>query len=982
MRMTQRLTSLLLSLMMLLTMLPGAVLAESEEFFGDPSATEPAPSEAPAEEAPAEEPEEEFFGSIPEAPEETPAPEATAEPTAEPTEEPTAIPTAEPTAAPASDPTAEPAPVVEKDEFVPGLARIGGGAKLYEHQGLWGAYMEAASGGVVYAIERNDKETAIRICLFNGVSLWEGWANAYDVTLLSDEQTAAYDEKEPGDEIFRTYRGHDLRVVRLVSSEPTEAPAATPTPDVQIIVPIITPEPEAEYDLPADPTAAPAPEKEDDEVFSDADEVFGAPAPEVTMAPVEEPTFEEVEAPEISKFVEYRTMAAPANLSASHTRLGVFTLTWDGTDSAEAYQVLYKKSWQTEYSLLAQVEGTSYTTDALDPTEVYYFRVQAVELNDSGSVINQSPQSASLPYIVLGDVKINDPRGKDPSTIRLTWNAVGGATHYDVMMCVHGTDDWAIVRTDLTTDYCDIANLSYDETYDFRVIPKRVLNSGTVLTGNSSRVAMVGSPMETPSFYDYTWTETGLQLTWDAIPGASGYVIYRRAFSEPDVTNYSKLVVLDEPVTSYIDTTMIPGEVYYYFVYSFKLCEPEGWRCFSLKGDIGMGVWMGQPTGIQGTSTVSDGVYLTWDVLTGANYYDVFITTTSGTLPTGSGNGRVDTTSGYHSTAKVGNTYYYRVRGVREFSNGDYSYGPWSEEYAYTLTQSEPVYRALLVGNTYPNESNYLVGCDNDSAAMAMMLGRMTGTPYQVTVSNNLTDSGMINAIASTFANATANDVSLFYFSGHGANAVDTSFHGALVGVHHTYLSVARLKESLDAIPGKKIVIIDSCHSGQMIGKGADAVDNAALSAFNSLVVNTFAASTVAKSDDADNPLEIEDGVELFTKEPLLIARGDSDLANPGYYVITAAHSTEESVSTGYDADGDGDIDKYFGLFTYSLCHGNGWNVATDKAISTLNADLDGNNEITLYEAYVYAKTMAQRSNPNQTAQIYPANSGYVVWAK
>ena len=56
--------------------------------------------------------------------------------------------------------------------------------------------------------------------------------------------------------------------------------------------------------------------------------------------------------------------------------------------------------------------------------------------------------------------------------------------------------------------------------------------------------------------------------------------------------------------------------------------------------------------------------------------------------------------------------------------------------------------------------------------------------------------------------------------------------------------------------------------------------------------------------------------------------------------------------------------------------------MASDTVITTLEADRDSNNEITLYEAYVYAKAKALVTNPNQTAQIYPANSGFVVWAK
>ena len=275
---------------------------------------------------------------------------------------------------------------------------------------------------------------------------------------------------------------------------------------------------------------------------------------------------------------------------------------------------------------------------------------------------------------------------------------------------------------------------------------------------------------------------------------------------------------------------------------------------------------------------------------------------------------------------------------------------------ALTVKGTETVYRALLISNTYPGTSLALPGPENDVAGMKAMLSRMTATPYRVTTKSNLTADGIASAITSAFSAATSNDVSLFYFSGHGENAVGTSYHGALVGTGTSYLTVARLKSVLDQIPGKKIVIIDSCHSGQIIGRstsGTASVSKAELNEFNSKVVTAFSAQT----------------------------RGANDLANSGYYVITAAHSTEQSVNTGFDADEDGVIDKHFGLFTYMLTQGCGWNMGTNK-VRSLSADSDSNGEITLHEAYSYARYKALLSNPEQTAQVYPSNSSLVIWAK
>lgn len=972
-----------------------------------------------------------------EAPTETPI--LTEIPTEEPTNTaiPTEIPTEAPTETPISTdaPTEAPTEAPDEDVFVPGLATLRSGAKLYANQQLTGDADVTEVSGTVYAEARADSKRAVRIAFYDGAIVRTAWVKTSSTEMLTDEQTAAYDAipRKPEDDLMAAH-GHLLAPIPVhpeqkatpaPTEQPTEEPTATPEvtnppevtdapTDVPTEAPTDVPEvtdaptnPPEVTDAPTEvpeiteqPTAAPEvtnppeitenpTEAPTDEIISDYTPVPATDAPTATPAPTDanateipEPTIS-IAPDELDDLIIGRALEQPTGISASYERSGHITLKWTAVEGANAYAIYYKPAWGSEYSLLGQSSGTTYSTTTPRMGTVYYYRIQALYVV-GGQQVSQGAQSMSFPYIALGDVVIADPRGKDTSTIRLNWTPVAGATHYDVAMSLHDADDYKIVRTDLTGSLCDIRDISFNETYDFLVIPKRKLNSGDVITGLPSSNRMVGSPMETPSFTGYEWTETGLKLTWDAIPGAMGYVIYRRGFHE---TGYHKLMVSEDTATTYIDTTMKPGEVYYYFVYSFRLAQPQGWRCFSLKGDIGMGVWLPKTTGLTAVSAQENSVRISWAATEGANKYDVYISTTPGGTP--KANGRVSNAYGYHNSAVLGRTYYYRVRPVRIFSNGDVSVGDWSDELAYTHQETVGTYRALLIGNTYTGESNELPGCDNDVDGMRTMLGRMTATPYSVTVKKNIRAEEILSSISSTFGNASYNDVSLFYYSGHGANSLGadgnpTSYHAALVGTFQTYVSIAHLKTELDKIPGKKVIIIDACHSGQFIARDG-AVTQVSSSAFNSQVVNLFANDDQLSGDVSRTAVVLAaDGSELLSEEaPAFIDRaGDTNFAKSGYYVITACRSEEKSVSTGYDSNGDGKIDRYFGLFTYGLCYGNGWNLARNAAISSLNADLNKDSKVTLYEAYVYAKVMAQSHNPNQTAQIWPENSAFVLWGK
>ena len=1046
----RRVGALMLALLMLMTAAPA--LAEDvpsaadgtqiEEIIGEEPAVTEAPTAIPTEiptEAPTNTP---IPTEIP-----TEAPTNTAIPTEIPTEEPTntEIPTEIPTEAPTETPiptdapTEAPTATPDEDVFVPGLATLRSGAKLYANQQLTGDADVTEVSGTVYAEARTDSKRAVRIAFYDGVIVRTAWVKTSSTEMLTDEQTAAYDAipRKPEDDLMAAH-GHLLAPIPVHPEQketpaPTEQPTEEPTPTPEVTnPPEVTAEPteqptdvptEAPTDVPEvtdaptnppevtdaptevpeiteQPTDAPEAtnppeitehptEAPTDEIISDYTPVPATDAPTATPAPTDanateipEPTIS-IAPDELDDLIIGRALEQPTGISASYERSGRITLKWTAVEGANAYAIYYKPAWGSEYSLLGQSSGTTYSTTTPRMGTVYYYRIQALYVV-GGQQVSQGAQSLSFPYIALGDVVIADPRGKDTSTIRLNWTPVAGATHYDVAMSLHDADDYKIVRTDLTGSLCDIRDISFNETYDFLVIPKRKLNSGDVITGLPSSNRMVGSPMETPSFTGYEWTETGLKLTWDAIPGAMGYVIYRRGFHE---TGYHKLMVSEDTATTYIDTTMKPGEVYYYFVYSFRLAQPQGWRCFSLKGDIGMGVWLPKTTGLTAVSAQENSVRISWAATEGANKYDVYISITPGGTP--KANGRVSNAYGYHNSAVLGRTYYYRVRPVRIFSNGDVSVGDWSDELAYTHQEAVGTYRALLIGNTYTGESNELPGCDNDVDGMRTMLGRMTATPYSVTVKKNIRAEEILSSISSTFGNASYNDVSLFYYSGHGANSLGadgnpTSYHAALVGTFQTYVSIARLKTELDKIPGKKVIIIDACHSGQFIARDGT-MTQVSSSAFNSQVVNLFANDDQLSGDVSRTAVVLAaDGSELLSEEaPEFIDRaGETNFAKSGYYVITACRSEEKSVSTGYDSNGDGKIDRYFGLFTYGLCYGNGWNLARNAAISSLNADLNKDSKVTLYEAYVYAKVMAQSHNPNQTAQIWPENSAFVLWGK
>ena len=138
-----------------------------------------------------------------------------------------------------------------------------------------------------------------------------------------------------------------------------------------------------------------------------------------------------------------------------------------------------------------------------------------------------------------------------------------------------------------------------------------------------------------------------------------------------------------------------------------------------------------------------------------------------------------------------------------------------------------------------------LVGCDrfvsmpstepasaNNTAAMEALLPDFL--PGKVMVSKKVNGPGTVygleNLIRDTFRGAREQDAALIYISTHGVLwQEDGRRHMGLLlsdGVLEERLEPERLKALLDEIPGRKVLILDACHSGAVIGCGAEDFPN------------------------------------------------------------------------------------------------------------------------------------------------------------
>jgi hypothetical protein len=267
-----------------------------------------------------------------------------------------------------------------------------------------------------------------------------------------------------------------------------------------------------------------------------------------------------------------------------------------------------------------------------------------------------------------------------------------------------------------------------------------------------------------------------------------------------------------------------------------------------------------------------------------------------------------------------------------------------------TVIQNEVVYRALCVG-----VGDYIQGSDNDLFAPPYDVDRIRqilqqcrfGTSNTIFFNINYlkdwqaTKSNILQSISSTFSGADSNDISYFYFSGHGSRLGNTSYicPADITSFVDSAISVDELESALGAIPGIKVVFLDSCYSGGFIGKAIDATtaSKEKLQSFNDGVINVFSR---------------DQSKELLTTNQYKV------LTSCHYYQLCWEIQPEE-----------GDP---FGVFTMALCEGCGYS-------GNYSADTNMDTKVSLQEAYLYVKNWVFSYRISQDVQIYPNNSSFTV---
>lgn len=355
------------------------------------------------------------------------------------------------------------------------------------------------------------------------------------------------------------------------------------------------------------------------------------------------------------------TLVSPANNAKGLNESSV-NLSWNSVAGATSYRVQYADNPAFNNFTLVNVASTSTVLSGLNNFTNYYWMVQAVD----GA--NTSPYTPSRTFQTrVGTTTITAPANNAvgvASSGTIQWNAVTGATSYDVQLIKSPAT--VILSQNVVGTSLAFSNLENFTNYTINVTAKNVDGTGALATSTFRTILGVPS-LSTPTNNSFNNPLAG-NLTWTSVTGATTYDL--RVATDAAFTNVI-ITQNDIATTSYAYSGLVNNQKYYWYV---RAKNAEGTGSFS--SSFGFTTVLGTvvlASPANNATQVALDPTLTWTALAGATVYHVQVSTNPAFSSFVYENENLAATSIGLTNLNGKTNYYFRVKGKNQNNSGDFS---------------------------------------------------------------------------------------------------------------------------------------------------------------------------------------------------------------------------------------------------------------------------------------------------------------------
>jgi titin len=296
-------------------------------------------------------------------------------------------------------------------------------------------------------------------------------------------------------------------------------------------------------------------------------------------------------------------LGVPTGVVATAVSVSEIDLTWNAIPGTTNYEVERSTTTGGPYTTVGTPTGASFADTGLRPATTYYYVIQAT----SGVVT--SPMSPE----VSATSQLGKPTGVaatpvSPSEIDLTWSAIPGAASYVVERSTTTGGPYTTVGTPTAASFAD-TGLAPAGTY-YYVIGAIAGTVSSALSSEVSATSLLGTPTGVTAT---AVSESEIDLTWNGVPGATGYAVERSTTQGGPYTTVGLALA-----ASFADTGLKSATTYYYVIRA-----TAGAVSSARSSEASATTVLGTPTGVTATAVANDEIDLRWLPVTGATGYVV-----------------------------------------------------------------------------------------------------------------------------------------------------------------------------------------------------------------------------------------------------------------------------------------------------------------------------------------------------------------------
>ncbi len=245
--------------------------------------------------------------------------------------------------------------------------------------------------------------------------------------------------------------------------------------------------------------------------------------------------------------------ATPVIKSVAVGTKGV-AVTWNAVDGATSYTV-YRRLVGGKWENLGAVTTTKYTDKKVVSGKSYQYTVRA---RNAAGLCDSYKASETVKFFAT---PANIAAANATSSIKVTWDAVKGASVYRVYRKLVGDDAWTYIGNTKTNSFVD-KNVTGADNYAYTV----KAGDGKVYSSYDKTGATLVR-LEVPKLTKATSSKDGITVTINHVDGAKGYDIYRKSGN----SGWVRIARVNSTrSTGYLDKSTKKGVTYTYTIKAFN----------------------------------------------------------------------------------------------------------------------------------------------------------------------------------------------------------------------------------------------------------------------------------------------------------------------------------------------------------------------------------------------------------------------------